>query len=66
MSHRFEFVPAPLKGLYLIERKPIVDQRGFFNRFFCVGLCALCSKDHLSILDYVSVPAFLFIVRLSS
>ena len=35
MSQRFNFIETPLKGLYKIEQKPIVDSRGFFSRFFC-------------------------------
>jgi dTDP-4-dehydrorhamnose 3,5-epimerase len=26
---------TPLQGLFVIERKPIEDERGFFSRFFC-------------------------------
>lgn len=32
---RFTFAPAPLKGLYIIEPKPIKDSRGYFERYFC-------------------------------
>lgn len=35
MSKRFDFISTPLPGLVLIERKPIVDSRGFFSRFYC-------------------------------
>ena len=35
MSERFDFIQTPLTGLYLIECKPIRDNRGFFSRFFC-------------------------------
>lgn len=32
---RFEFLPTPLGGLTLIQRKPIADTRGFLARLFC-------------------------------
>ncbi|MCG6534208.1 MAG: dTDP-4-dehydrorhamnose 3,5-epimerase family protein [Syntrophales bacterium LBB04] len=32
---RFDFHPTPLTGLWVIQRKPIADERGFFCRFFC-------------------------------
>lgn len=35
MSERFNFIETPLSGLYLIQKKPISDNRGFFNRLFC-------------------------------
>lgn len=35
MSSRFDFIKTPLSDLYCVERKPIVDNRGFFNRFYC-------------------------------
>ena len=35
MSQHFDFIPTLLGGLYSINRKPIKDQRGFFNRLFC-------------------------------
>ena len=31
----FHFHPTSLEGLYVVERMPIKDQRGFFCRFFC-------------------------------
>ena len=34
-NNRFEFHPTPLKGLWVVQRKPIEDQRGFFCRFYC-------------------------------
>lgn len=34
-NKRFYFHPRPLEGLYVAERKPITDHRGFFCRFFC-------------------------------
>jgi dTDP-4-dehydrorhamnose 3,5-epimerase len=27
--------PAPLSGLFAVERKQLQDERGFFSRFFC-------------------------------
>lgn len=32
---RFDFHPTPLASLWVIQRKPIADERGFFCRFFC-------------------------------
>lgn len=32
---RLDFVPTPLAGLELVQRKPIGDSRGFLSRFFC-------------------------------
>jgi len=31
----FEFRSTQLAGLWIVQRKPILDQRGFFCRFFC-------------------------------
>lgn len=35
MSQRFNFTPTRLAGVYRIERKPVIDSRGFFSRFYC-------------------------------
>ena len=35
MSQRFDFIETPLTGLVRVDRKPIMDNRGFFSRFFC-------------------------------
>ncbi|BDT70460.1 dTDP-4-dehydrorhamnose 3,5-epimerase [Comamonadaceae bacterium OS-1] len=32
---RFRFQPTPLAGLWLSQRQPIRDARGFFARFYC-------------------------------
>ena len=32
---RFDFLPTPLSGLTVVQRKPIEDERGFFCRFYC-------------------------------
>jgi len=32
---RFDFIPIPLIGLMLVQRKTIEDQRGFLSRFYC-------------------------------
>ena len=32
---RFEILDTPLSGLKVIQRKPIGDSRGYFERFFC-------------------------------
>lgn len=31
----FNFFPTPLDGLFTLEPKPIKDERGLFERFFC-------------------------------
>ena len=36
MSNRFDASPTPLAGLLIIDRKPIGDARGWFERFYCV------------------------------
>jgi len=33
---RFDFIPTPLSGLTLIQRKTLEDPRGFLSRFYCV------------------------------
>jgi dTDP-4-dehydrorhamnose 3,5-epimerase len=35
MTPRLTFHPTPLAGLMLIQRKPIADERGIFERLFC-------------------------------
>lgn len=32
---RFAFIPTPLSGLTLVERRSIEDARGFFERLYC-------------------------------
>lgn len=32
---RFDFIPTPLAGLILVQRKAIEDHRGFLSRFYC-------------------------------
>ena len=32
---RFDFIPTPLAGLMLVERKITEDHRGFLSRFYC-------------------------------
>jgi dTDP-4-dehydrorhamnose 3,5-epimerase len=32
---RFDFIPTPLSGLTLVQRKRIEDHRGFLSRFYC-------------------------------
>lgn len=34
-SARFVFEPTPLAGVWLVQRKPIADARGFFARLYC-------------------------------
>lgn len=35
MSSRFHILDTPIQGLEVIQRKPIGDQRGYFERIFC-------------------------------
>lgn len=32
---RFDFIPTPLSGLVLVQRKAMEDHRGFLSRFYC-------------------------------
>ena len=32
---RFDFIPTPLAGLLLVQRKAAEDHRGFLSRFYC-------------------------------
>lgn len=32
---RFEVISTPIEGVKIIQRKPLVDERGFFERVFC-------------------------------
>ena len=32
---RFDFIPTPLTGLTLVQRKAVEDHRGFLSRFYC-------------------------------
>lgn len=34
-NNRFDFHPTPFEGLWVVQRKPVEDPRGFFCRFFC-------------------------------
>ncbi|MGX2982368.1 dTDP-4-dehydrorhamnose 3,5-epimerase [Helicobacter sp. 23-1045] len=34
---RFEFTPTPLKDCFVITPKPIKDERGYFERYFCAN-----------------------------
>ena len=34
---RFDFIPTPLTGLTLVQRKVTEDHRGFLSRFYCVN-----------------------------
>lgn len=34
-TSRFTFTKTPLAGLCQVDRKPIADHRGFFQRFYC-------------------------------
>ena len=36
MSGRFDISETPLRGLWLLQRRPIGDERGWLERMFCV------------------------------
>jgi len=46
LKSRFKKVITPLDGLYRIERKPIVDQRGFLSRIHCESEFSQMGLDH--------------------
>jgi dTDP-4-dehydrorhamnose 3,5-epimerase len=35
MSNRFNILDTPLVGLHALQRRPIVDERGYLERMFC-------------------------------
>jgi dTDP-4-dehydrorhamnose 3,5-epimerase len=35
MSQRFDILPTPLAGLLVLQRKPLGDARGYFERLYC-------------------------------
>lgn len=35
MNNRFDVIDLPLKNLKIIQRKPIMDDRGYLERLFC-------------------------------
>jgi dTDP-4-dehydrorhamnose 3,5-epimerase len=35
MNERFEILKTPISGLVILERKPILDSRGYLERLFC-------------------------------
>ena len=37
MSARFERAACPLAGLLLLQRRPLSDDRGYFERMYCTG-----------------------------
>jgi len=41
-TSRFEFQPTQLAGLFIVNRKYIEDQRGFFCRLFCAEEFQVC------------------------
>jgi dTDP-4-dehydrorhamnose 3,5-epimerase len=55
MTARFDFVPTPLAGAFLIRWKPRTDERGLFARAFCAkefashGLCGQFVQANISI-----------------
>lgn len=37
MSTRFDILATPLSGLYVVQRKPLGDNRGYLERMFCTA-----------------------------
>jgi dTDP-4-dehydrorhamnose 3,5-epimerase len=35
MNNRFEFIDTPIKGLRIMQRNPVGDNRGYIERLFC-------------------------------
>lgn len=35
ISGRFEFLTTPIKDLHVLQRRPLGDRRGYFQRLFC-------------------------------
>lgn len=35
MSASLDIVSTPLAGLYVLQRQPLIDRRGYFERLFC-------------------------------
>ena len=35
MSSRFEVLKTPISGLHVLQRQPLGDKRGYFERLFC-------------------------------
>jgi dTDP-4-dehydrorhamnose 3,5-epimerase len=50
VTQRFAFIPTPLAGLMVIQRKPIADERGTLERLFCANEFA-AEKIQLSIVQ---------------
>jgi len=50
MTARLTFSPTPLAGLMVIQRKPIVDERGLFERLFCADEFAV-EKIQMSVVQ---------------
>lgn len=42
---RFDFIPTPLLGLTLVQRKAIEDHRGFLSRFYCLDEFRECGLN---------------------
>lgn len=36
MSGRFDILASPIAGLHILQRQPIGDSRGYFERLFCM------------------------------
>lgn len=55
MSDRFKVTVASLEGLKVIQRRPIADNRGFFERMFCVEeLCELIAGREIAQINHTS------------
>ncbi len=37
MAARFDLIDTPLRGVTLVQRKPLGDSRGYLERVFCAG-----------------------------
>ncbi len=45
MSARFDVLTSPIAGLFVLQRKPIADSRGYFERLFCAAELGTLLQD---------------------
>ncbi len=53
MNQHFTYADCPLAGVYILQRNPIRDNRGFFERLYCAGeLKAVGMKQPVSQINH--------------
>jgi dTDP-4-dehydrorhamnose 3,5-epimerase len=45
MSSKFDFLPTKISDLVILQRKPIGDDRGYFERMFCLNDLDTCFQN---------------------